>query len=174
MQKQIKLILLTAILSISSVLPAFAFNVIYAPGAVKNEAVIGPSSVSYILNKNGEYIYNNKHYKVKSYYGTVKLTGYSSEETGTNETYSGKTPVANYTVAAPSDIPIGSVIMIKGTEGPNFSNYDGIHEVQDKGGSTLDDEQIVDIYQNSTKDALKITDNGWNYANIYILEEVNN
>ncbi len=114
------------------------------------------------------YTFEGKQYKKASLYGRQKLTGYSAGETGSSMTYSGKQAQPKHTVAAPSDIPIGTVIIVEGATGPYASRYNGAYVVEDRGGEALESDRIIDIYFNSVAEAYAVTDAGWNYADIYI------
>ena len=118
------------------------------------------------------YSFEGKKYKKSSLYGRQRLTGYSAGETGSDMTYSGKQAQPKHTVAAASDIPIGSIIIVEGASGPYASRYNGVYVVEDRGGEALESGRLIDIYFNSVAEAYAVTDAGWNYADIYIAEAI--
>lgn len=136
-----------------------------AAGSISNNNVTGSGA-------DAVYSFEGKKYRKASLYGTQKLTGYSAEEVGTAETYSGKTAAAYHTVAAPSNIPLGTVIIVEGKSGPYASRYNGVYVVEDRGGYTLESQGIIDIFCNTAAESDAVTSAGWNYADIYIAEAV--
>ena len=118
------------------------------------------------------YSFEGKQYKKDSLYGSRTLTGYAAEESGTDMTYSGKRAQAHHTVATPSDIPLGTVIIIEGISGPNASMYNGVYVVEDRGGAALESKGLIDIFCASYDEAYAVTASGWNKANIYIAKAV--
>ena len=118
------------------------------------------------------YVFEGRKYKKSRYYGEQKLTGYAEAESGSARTYSGKTAAAHHTVSAPSDIPMGSVIIVEGVRGPYPSEFDGVYVVEDRGGAALENGRLIDIFCGSLEEAEHITDAGWNYADIWIAEPV--
>ncbi len=158
-------------------------NVIYAPGVNVNksetkaadEVKAGSISNNIVTGSGADAVYSfdGKKYTKTSLYGTRKLTGYSAEETGTAKTCSGKAAQALHTVAAPSDIPIGTVIIVEGKSGPYPSKYNGVYVVEDRGGSIIESQGLIDIFFNSTAEAYAVTDAGWNYADVYIAKACN-
>lgn len=136
-----------------------------AAGSISNNNVTGSGA-------DAVYSFEGKKYRKSSLYGTQRLTGYSAEDVGTAQTYSGKTAAAYHTVAAPSNIPIGTVIMVEGKSGPYASRYNGVYVVEDRGGYTLESQGLIDIFCNTAAESDAITSAGWNYADIYIAEAV--
>lgn len=139
----------------------------------EDKAEAAETSANYTLTeKNGMklYTFEGKTYKAGASYGIHKLTGYSAEESGTSKTASGRTARARHTIAAASDLPIGTVLIVKGTAGPYSSKYDGIYIVEDRGGSKLENEGWLDIYFDTVAEAIETTDAGWNYAEAWIAE----
>lgn len=120
----------------------------------------------------GTFIVDGRQYRKSSLYGTRRLTGYAEEESGTAETVSGKTARAGHTAAVPSDIPLGTVIIVEGTDGPYASRYDGAYVAEDRGGAVLESEGFIDIFFDSVPEAEAVTAGGWNYAKIWIAEAV--
>ena len=102
-----------------------------------------------------------------TYWGSHKLTGYSGEQWGTN-TASGAHAREGHTVSATSQLPFGTVIIIDGGTGPSVSKYNGVYVVEDRGGSAIEYDGLVDIFFESHADAMAVTDQGWNYAEIWI------
>lgn len=122
--------------------------------------------------EDGVFMLDGKKYKKSSLYGTRRLTGYAEEESGTAETVSGNIAKAGHTAAVPSDIPLGTVIIVEGTDGPYASRYDGAYAAEDRGGAVLESEGFIDIFFDSVSEAEAVTAGGWNYANIWIAEAV--
>lgn len=118
------------------------------------------------------YTFEGKKYRKSSLYGTQRLTGYAAEETGTSSTVSGKAAMPRHTAAAPSDIPLGTVIIVEGVSGPRASLYNGVYVVEDRGGAKLEAERMIDIFFGSAAEADAVTAAGWNNADIYIAEAV--
>ena len=118
------------------------------------------------------YSFEGRKYKKSALYGTRRLTGYAEDESGTAETFSGRTARAKHTVAAPSDIPLGSVIIVEGSDGPYAARYNGVYVVEDRGGAVLEAEGFIDIFFDSVSEAEEVTAGGWNYAEIWIAEAV--
>lgn len=118
------------------------------------------------------YSFECRRYRKDSLYGSRSLTGYAAEEDGSDITYSGKRARAHHTVAAPSDIPLGTVIIIEGISGPNASMYNGVYVVEDRGGAALESKGLIDIFCASYDEAYAVTARGWNKANIYIAKAV--
>ena len=134
-------------------------------GSISNNIVTGSGA-------DAVYSFEGKKYKKGTLYGTQKLTGYSADETGTAATYSGKTARVCHTVAAPSNIPIGTVIIVEGKSGPYASRYNGVYVVEDRGGYTLESQGLIDIFCASQAESSAVTAAGWNFADIYIAEAV--
>ncbi len=139
----------------------------------KTSAAAASAGVKNYSVSDGVYTFEGKQYRKASSYGVHKLTGYSEDECGTAKTYSGKTARVNHTVSAPSDLPIGTVIILEGESGPYPSLYNGMYVVEDRGGERLESQGIIDIFCASTPDAYYVTDAGWNYAEVWIAEAVN-
>ncbi len=141
----------------------------------KSSAAAASTGGSYNGTKNytvsdGIYTFEGKKYRKASSYGTHKLTGYAEAECGTAKTYSGKTARVSHTVSAPSDLPIGTVIILEAASGPYPSLYNGMYVVEDRGGATLENQGIIDIFCGSLAEAYYVTDAGWNYAEVWIAE----
>lgn len=135
-------------------------------GSISNNNIVTGSGADAV------YSFEGKKYKKGTLYGTQKLTGYSADETGTAATYSGKTARVCHTVAAPSNIPIGTVIIVEGKSGPYASRYNGVYVVEDRGGYTLESQGLIDIFCASQAESSAVTAAGWNFADIYIAEAV--
>lgn len=117
------------------------------------------------------FIHDGIKYKKGTLLGNFKLTGYCSCKkctgTGKGITYSGKTVRANHTVAADLNvIPLNTFIILEGTSGTNVSTYDGVYQVEDKGGGVKD--KHIDIYQATHELAQMVTFHGYSYANVYL------
>lgn len=134
-------------------------------GSISNNVVTGSGT-------DAVYSFEGRKYKKASLYGTQRLTGYCADEFGTTSTYSEKTAQPYHTVAAPSDIPLGTVIIVEGKSGPYASKYNGVYVVEDRGGQTLESQGLIDIFCASQAESSAVTDAGWNYADIYIAEAV--
>lgn len=118
------------------------------------------------------YTFEGKQYKAGVSYGVRRLTGYSPVENGSAMTYSGRQARAKHTVAAASDLPIGTVIILKGVSGPYSSDYDGLYVVEDRGGAMIEQDKMIDIFFDTYAEAARTTDAGWNYAEVWIAEPV--
>lgn len=141
------------------------------------------STISSISNTTNSAIDNKEifehdgiKFRKKELVGNFKLTGYCACKKctpGTGITYSGKKVRANHTVAADLKIlPIGTYIYIEGTDGKNVTNYNGVYQVEDKGGGVKN--KHIDIYQPTHELASLVTQSGKIYANVYILETLTN
>lgn len=134
-----------------------------------------PEAASYteeIIDGNTIYTFEGKQYKAGASYGVHRLTGYSPVENGSAMTYSGRQARAKHTVAAASDLPIGTVIILKGVSGPYSSDYDGLYVVEDRGGAMIEQDKMIDIFFDTYVEAARTTDAGWNYAEVWIAEPV--
>ena len=134
-----------------------------------------PEAASYteeIIDGNTIYTFEGKQYKAGASYGVHRLTGYSPVENGSAMTYSGRQARAKHTVAAASDLPIGTVIILKGVSGPYSSDYDGLYVVEDRGGAMIEQDRMIDIFFDTYAEAARTTDAGWNYAEVWIAEPV--
>ena len=83
-------------------------------------------------------------------------------------TASGKNAASRHTVACASNLPLGTVLIIKGSSGPYSSDYDGMYVVEDRGGTHIEDDGWLDIYFDTLAEAARTTDAGWNYAEAWI------
>ena len=144
-----------------------------ASGTQTADTQTGNYTVS-VSNGTEIYTFEGKGYKAGAYYGVHKLSGYSAEETGNASTASGKTAMAAHTVACASDLPLGTVIILKGTAGPYSSDYNGLYVVEDRGGESgsIETEGWIDIYFDTAAEAAHTTDAGWNYAEAWIAEPI--
>ena len=133
------------------------------------EASAETQSGNNIVSGSGDdtvYSFEGKQYTKESLYGSRTLTGYAAEESGTDMTYSGKRAKAHHTVATPSDIPLGTVIIIEGISGPNASMYNGVYVVEDRGGAALESKGLIDIFCASYDEAYAVTASGWNVTTV--------
>ena len=111
------------------------------------------------------YIHDGVKYKKGTFKGNFKLSGY--ENSAGNPTYSGKMPRLNHTVAADLDVlPLGTMIIIEGTDGKTVSDYDGVYQVEDIGGGVNGNH--LDIYQGSYGEAAAVTHHGWQHSDVWI------
>ena len=111
------------------------------------------------------YVHDGVKYKKGTFQGNFKLSGY--ENSAGNPTYSGKMPRLNHTVAADLDVlPLGTMIIIEGTDGKTVSNYDGVYQVEDTGSGVNGNH--LDIYQGSYGEAAAVTHHGWQYSDVWI------
>ena len=140
-------------------------------GQSASEAESDGSTAS-LSSADGTYSFEGTKYKKSSLYGKRRLTGYAESESGTAMTVSGKKAKPAHTAAAPSDIPLGSVIIVEGAEGPYASRYNGVYVVEDRGGAVLEAQGLIDLFFASDAEASAVTAGGWNYANIWIAEAV--
>ena len=133
-----------------------------------------PASNNKAEIKNGQevYAFEGKLYTPASSWGIHKLSGYNPTADGYDMTYCGKHAQAKHTVAVASEIPIGTVIILKANSGPYPSEFDGVYVVEDRGGYYIEEEQWVDIFFDTLQEANHVTDAGWNYAEVWIAQEV--
>ena len=107
--------------------------------------------------------------------GNFMLTGYCACTKctyGTGITYSGKPVRANHTVAADLNVlPLGTFIILEGTSGTNVKSYDGVYQVEDKGGGVKN--KHIDIYQPTHELASAVTYHGRAYADVYLAVPLN-
>ncbi|MBP3886356.1 MAG: 3D domain-containing protein [Cellulosilyticum sp.] len=96
---------------------------------------------------------SNKVIEDKGSKATYKITHYSSEETGSSMTASGKVAQIGRTVACNS-LPLGTRVRIGGNE----------YIVEDTGGMG---DSVIDIYVGSTSEAMML---GTYYAEVEIIE----
>ena len=85
-------------------------------------------------------------------------------------TFSGKQAQERHTVAASSGLPIGTVIIIEGTEGPDAAAYNGMYVVEDRGGQKIENEDLIDIFFKSAEESGRVTASGWNRADVWVAE----
>ena len=143
-----------------------------APAESSADAAEGSGAAAHVPNADDvEYEIDGIKYKKGEYWGSHKLTGYSGEEWGT-DTASGAAAKAGHTVSATSQLPFGTVIIIDGGTGPSVDDYNGIYVVEDRGGSAIENEGVVDIFFDTHQEALMVTHYGWNRADIWIAEPV--
>lgn len=138
-------------------------------GNIKN--AFAASGLNYsVTERNGQtfYTFEGKEYTLGDSYGIHKISGYSGAETGYNRTYSGKVAMSRHTLAAASDLPIGTVLIITGVQGPSKDLYNGMYVVEDRGGYYLESEGWLDIYFDTYEEAISVSNYGWNYAEAFI------
>lgn len=129
------------------------------------------SSINYSLTEKGGqtiYVFEGKEYTLGVSYGVHKLSGYSAAENGNARTTSGEIAMPRHTLAASSELPLGTVLIITGVSGPQKDLYNGMYVVEDRGGHYVENEGWLDIFFNTYEEALNITNYGWNYAEAYI------
>ena len=118
------------------------------------------------------YSYEGKKYMADTSYGVHKLSGYCPTPEYGRGTYSGKEARANHTVSIASDVPIGTVVILKGASGPYASDYNGVYVVEDRGGYYIEQEGWIDVFFDTAQEADRVTAAGWNYAEVWIAKEV--
>lgn len=92
-------------------------------------------------------------YQKGSHQGSFKLVGY----TGGGTTHTGTKATAGRTVAAdPEVLPLGSKIILNDT----------VYTVEDVGSGVQG--QMVDIYFDTYEEAYAVTENGWQYAEVWL------
>lgn len=113
------------------------------------------------------YVHDGVSYQKGEQWGdTHRLTGYSGEQLG-NQTASGRIARENHTVAASSELPFGTVIIVEGVKGPYPADYNGVYVVEDRGGAKVEG-GLIDFYFEKHADAARVTDQGWNSAKVWI------
>lgn len=143
--------------------------------ASATETKAAAAGASYTVAKEGDhtvYTFEGKKYVCASSYGVHKLSGFNPTPKYGARTYSGKDAKAHHTVAAASDLPIGTVIILKGSSGPYPTEFDGVYVVEDRGGYHIEQEGWIDIFFDTEAEAEHVTAKGWNYAEVWIAEEV--
>lgn len=111
------------------------------------------------------YVHDGVSYKKGAKLGNFRLSGYDGSRG--DMTYSGKRARTGHTVAADQTmLPIGTVIIIEGTEGDTVHSYDGVYVVEDIGSAVRGTH--LDIYCGDTAAAKAVTDSGWQYSDVYI------
>lgn len=122
------------------------------------------------------YIHDGIIYMKGEDLGRFKLSGYCACEkcgTGTGLTYSGKKVRANHTVAADlSVLPLGTYVILEGLEEGDTHNYDGVYQVEDKGGGVKG--KHLDIYQTTHDLAALVTYYGRAYGHVWLAVPINN
>ena len=118
------------------------------------------------------YSYEGKKYVAASSYGVHKLSGYCPTPEYGRGTFSGKEARSCHTIAVASDLPIGTMVILKGTSGPYPSDYNGVYCVEDRGGYYIEQEGWIDIFFDTDREAAHVTDAGWNYAEVWVAKEV--
>ena len=108
--------------------------------------------------------------------GKFMLTGYCACKKctyGTGITYSGKPVREKHTVAADLNVlPLGTFIILEGVDGRNVENYNGVYQVEDKGGGVKN--KHIDIYLPTHEAASQVTYHGRAYANVYLATPLTN
>ena len=128
---------------------------------------------NYQITGSGEdavYTFEGVQYQKGASWGCHKLSGYTEVGVAA-KTSSGKIVKAHHTAAASSDLPLGTVIIVEGAEGPNASDYNGLYVVEDRGGYYLEQEGWLDLYFDTAEEADYVTHAGWNTANVWIAEK---
>ena len=124
------------------------------------------------------YQFEGKSYRIDRLWGDHKLTGFCPTPKYGRLTYSGKDARANHTCATSSELPIGTVIIVEGISGPDYSRYNGVYVVEDRGGPAVetgvaatDYVSVVDLFFDTEAEANDVTDAGWKTAHIWIAKE---
>lgn len=123
-----------------------------------------------VTERDGQTIYTfeGKEYVAGSSYGVHKISGYSPMENGSAHTASGRVAAARHTLAASSDLPLGTVLILSGSSGPYSELYNGMYVVEDRGGYYLESEGWLDIYFDTYAEAVHVSAAGWNYVEAVI------
>lgn len=101
------------------------------------------------------YIADEVEYRKGSYQGSFRLVGYYGHGT----TYSGAPTRSDHTVAADlSVLPLGTKIILN----------DIVYTVEDIGSAVQG--QMIDIYFDTWEEAYAVTENGWQYADVWLAE----
>ncbi len=152
---------------INIVLGESAVSLVEADDTAAQEASVTKSGMTEISVDGTIFTHDGVSYTKGEYYGNVRLTGYSAEKLG-NVTASGAEAREGHTISASSDLPFGTVVILSGVTGPNAEDYTGVYVVEDRGGGAIEDGKVIDLFFESQEDAMRVTDNGWNYADIWI------
>ena len=133
-----------------------------------------PEAVSAETNESSAddkvYIHDDVKYVKGDSWGEHKLTGYSREKNG-DKLYSGREARAKHTIAASSELPTGTVIIVERIKGPNHSDFDGVYVVEDRGGKAIEG-GMLDIFFETDREARSVTHKGWNVAQVWIAKKV--
>lgn len=147
----------------------YAEKLLKTPGAVDSGS---GKRLNYYTEQTADgktvYVFEGKKYIVDSYIKNFKLTGYDRKSAGGDLTRSGKHATARHTIAAMSSL-LNSVILVQGTSGPKNGQYDGIYVAEDTGGSKIESGERLDIWFDSYKEAVGVTEKGWNCADAWTL-----
>ena len=148
--------------------PAFDFSSIPLPLATASFASMSQLNDKVFLHDGVSYIKGDM-------LGNFMLTGYCACTKctyGTGITYSGKPVREKHTVAADLNVlPLGTFIILEGTSGTNVNSYDGVYQVEDKGGGVKN--KHIDIYLPTHELASLVTYHGRAYANVYLAIPLN-
>ena len=136
------------------------------PGVTPSANTGKPGTLTYVSDDT--IIYGGVTYKKGDYQGTHKMSGYTWSDEYGNMTASGKGATANHTVAYSSSLPLGTQIIVEYVNGPLDHRYDGVYTVEDRGDYHIESEGWVDIFFDTYAQAIGITSNGWNYANVWV------
>ena len=136
------------------------------PGVAQSAGSGTPGALTYV--DADTILYGGVTYKKGDYQGTHKMSGYTWSDEYGNMTASGKGATANHTVAYSSSLPLGTQIIVEYVNGPLDHRYDGVYTVEDRGDYHIESEGWVDIFFDTYAQAIGITSNGWNYANVWV------
>ena len=120
----------------------------------------------------GYYLFEGTWYKKGADAGEHKLSGYCPSAKYGRATASGKTAAADRTIAFSSWLPLGTVVIIEGCDGPYPAEFNGVYVVEDRGDTHIEDEEWVDIFFDTHAEACHVTDAGWNYGHVWVAEPV--
>ena len=136
------------------------------PGVSASANTGTPGALTYVSDDT--IIYGGVTYKKGDYQGTHKMSGYTWSAEYGNMTASGKGATSNHTVAYSSSLPLGTQIIIEYANGPLDHRYDGVYTIEDRGDYHIESEGWIDIFFDTYAQAAGITDQGWNYANVWV------
>lgn len=171
------------IFCLSIVSSAHASNILYTyntnqsgpgvllPAPVITEAEAKSTTIPIIASDSDIiYIHDGVKYMKGEAVGHFSLSGYCACKkcgSGTGITASGHPVRENHTIAADwSILPKGTMIILEDAVGKDGTVYDGVYEVEDKGGGIKN--QRLDIYRPTHDLASLVTYYGRCYGDVYI------
>ena len=136
------------------------------PGVTASANSGKPGTLTYV--DDNTIVYGGVTYKKGDYQGTHKMSGYTWSDEYGNMTASGKGATSNHTVAYSSSLPLGTQIIVEYSNGPLDHRYDGVYTIEDRGDYHIESEGWLDIFFDTYAQAIGITSQGWNYANVWV------
>ena len=182
----IRFISLFVFFMLSNNLFLFATNIIIpvipdGPGTVEQKIIdkitdVKESSTLPIASDSDIFIHDNIYYVKGESKGKFSLSGYCACKkcgTGTGITASGHKVREGHTIASDWKVlPKGTMIILENAVGKDGSIYDGVYEVEDRGGGVKNNH--LDIYRPTHDLACLVTAKGRCYGDVYIAIPIGN